>query len=1683
MRFETGIYEDGKFRAYDVNEFIRQLSDLSKATYKDFRAELDVLAEANDSSFNDIMQFKTKYQNKVFDDIVRTDGSEIRGNGWSYMDEQGLNPNNTELALLRRAIGYKLRLSDDMGRNRGLQNPIEMDTEHKLPKFRHTNFYTNGKRMFDWFINDPELGEKYVPTLKKGHIYIQFYYYVRNENIWEDQYVDTHMIVTSRRTITEKGKQRIVYDGHLDTDQHLPYVLDHWCVLHYRKLCNDKQLVYLMSPDQYVCTGIIDKLRQILSVKRGRADAMLLKNAIDQALLKDKQPLESDFNKQMQIISRVKIIPLNGRFNTKNKLEYQSYANGGSDNKHAFKGSHWFNWFDKQYKHKSYSDVFSNDTKFDIDHYRYTIRKLKLSNTYISEKNMNEGIFCLDNTDFKKFLLDNDKTTTIVSHYASKSSDKSSNVDSVFFMTNGNDIFGQDIVCTIVDIDRDTISKLDYINKMKKVMQRYKLVVCNKYSQEMTNDSSIVEYGNELGSFTIDRFKRYLATSIDKTLMNSANALDSWAVVGFLEQSDPEVENVTFEQYQDMSPAELTVFNQKLDGISCDAWSTYDFSKGMLLKAKRTYTVNCSRDELSQNLRDKMKMIDSHYAGESVGLPLIKIQNNNYKIADTLAYYSAECPQCSSRMVEGDTDYVQASTIVDDVTGEIIHQGRLSPWSKAFFCPVCNHHELNDKVGHVNAHHDYAKGERIAKQLEQAAIHNPEALVKANFIGERKNGYKSIAITGYKEHDDGFDLHVYYTFTMDNARVTGGTSLLKAVLATRNDEFIGKAEELTLVDPLTGEERKFYDVQLDMLLPGGAVKAKDKAIMNGAIALNNAIFGTESKDKVFSINPYVEKHGDLKLKELNEKVIRNFKRVPVVRKVWKPRIENGVATGSWETIKQNLYVGLISIAATEIGQEFNNTYSLDNPRKFSLNNCDHMQQLGFDSLYESVYDENLKSFGSGVYNDVRLSEINSELLKILGCLMHPVSVSTDKFVDRKHLFKYIEDIKDNDRLNLSDFQQDFGNVVKIANWIRYSDYQDMIRTHPLYTNDKFANGAYGQFVFTDKQTVRDRNGKLQDRDIKFEYHLRFPTRKLLNSMADISCDGMRARFNDIYTCYMSLFQQLSTAMVGTDGSLVTNGQYQTPVRTALINKLKSKIIDHFMTKKGQFAVNSALNLSAIGSKQIGSPLVPWHVVVIPNKANYRKVVQPLMEKTYNDLDLEQDYVWQAPRRSGRDYDKWSLDNCAQFKDVYGYCHRDPVLWRQQNYWCQIWSLERANHEFLKMYGYTYEELFPGSEAIMLNSVRMVIDQESDIDGDWVCVGIPPQYPHIVKNIKDYIEESNHNGFFQPEDHYEDLKVEYKKQGIEEHTEKYQRLDKYKVLSAIASKPRFEYLKDEMGDLYRKYPDELFYDLSNSVVGIDIRNDALLDSAEAKKDIGYLTTSMRYFTYVLNYLKDLGLRNPDKYMGITDELEIMTTFVFQYMLVQREAVRAVKADGSYGKLTIDAIIKNDEVKVPMQDGSVEYERARDLFRDMLMNFDDDYGTQFAWQQRLTGDDKADLVNMHKNKIFDVYELIIHICENFMIMPQDVLEDGGGYVRTYTPEGYENIILDRGYPGVEAQHISKDFKDLKGVLHMVIGNSYKQFVQCFSEVSLFNGIYSGVLNKVPLLKKVGKDISSLIERKKR
>jgi hypothetical protein len=449
-------------------------------------------------------------------------------------------------------------------------------------------------------------------------------------------------------------------------------------------------------------------------------------------------------------------------------------------------------------------------------------------------------------------------------------------------------------------------------------------------------------------------------------------------------------------------------------------------------------------------------------------------------------------------------------------------------------------------------------------------------------------------------------------------------------------------------------------------------------------------------------------------------------------------------------------------------------------------------------------------------------------------------------------------------------------------------YVYIIENYPLFNNKIFEKG----FIINSSLALTKEQAAHYNTLGNVYHTVYFPKKEILLNMFEVIGDN-NVRINDLLNAYIGVFETLAVSKLGTAiGSDDRSGIH-------LINKNDPRIRHGFKTLNGKIlnAVNGLLfdkdgilnqitNIAVprMMSKQLTDIDCPFDVAIIANNFEYQRNVSKIFKSLYPDR--EQD--WTTPEIDKEGNSIVEAGWCWT-EDVYGFCVREPNLFSKQNLNVKVlWSSYKADIEYKKKLGVSFHAKHPGTRGIYLNPVFVAFNLEGDVDGDTIFVGVPytvdcqNELLNVFNKIKNmaYFDKNNED-------------------------------EKAKLVRETYLVPSLVYLLSEAENLNFQL-DILSIGYSSISFSESIR--ANFDASKNKENIGYLTVSLWYVTYFIDFymfnynrLAMKGYNIPE----LTSEDQYELLFIFQYLLAQQNGVRAMKDVGAYGKITINSLIEDKE----------------------------------------------------------------------------------------------------------------------------------------------------------------------------
>jgi len=335
-------------------------------------------------------------------------------------------------------------------------------------------------------------------------------------------------------------------------------------------------------------------------------------------------------------------------------------------------------------------------------------------------------------------------------------------------------------------------------------------------------------------------------------------------------------------------------------------------------------------------------------------------------------------------------------------------------------------------------------------------------------------------------------------------------------------------------------------MNVDLVCPLGAIKSKISGIGLSHLRLINALNGTK-----YSIDEYFKAN---KLKDINS-LLKKCKKVKWTRRCWNSK------TNTFDFKTSEVYVGLLSLNVTEVGDEFLKVKPETDPMKISYMNNLFYNWLGFEELNKTMIKNSLYNF-----NDKENKEFIIELLKILYQDPTGLPEVSEKDFDNK------------------------GIRATIVSWMDKKEWNTILEKHPLFMEGgKFENGAY----YKDSK----------------EGIVVFPSRKTIIRLTDI-VNSEKVRVHTIVKQALSLFLNIYMKTRNPNKNLGSAYRIYT-----------KSIYDKLTGKQGLFSKSSTFVNVGTQGKECGCGYLPTGVVVIGNKKFWKMAKRnfPKLGLDYNKV--------------------------------------------------------------------------------------------------------------------------------------------------------------------------------------------------------------------------------------------------------------------------------------------------------------------------------------------------------------------------------------------------------------------------------------------------------------------------------
>jgi len=368
---------------------------------------------------------------------------------------------------------------------------------------------------------------------------------------------------------------------------------------------------------------------------------------------------------------------------------------------------------------------------------------------------------------------------------------------------------------------------------------------------------------------------------------------------------------------------------------------------------------------------------------------------------------------------------------------------------------------------------------------------------------------------------------------------------IKGLTNPMSQDFVGFING-EILNPVTGEYVELSNIPVDLMTNLGAMKGKMSGIAVSHTRMQNAFTGS----KLCPDESY-RKNGNMK--EMNA-MLENCKKVQLSRRKY------DVKKKAFAWVTENVYVGIIAMDVTEIGDEFLKVKTDIDDMKVSYMNPLSYEWLGFNDLNTAMTKSSLETM-----EDEANLEFAHELFRMFyGDIEGLPEVTHTVLLDGARWDK-----------SESDFNNPDGSI-DIVSWLEKTEWARALEKHPLMDpHGKFANGAY----------FRDKQGN----------NIVFSSRKTKMKCIDVM-NGDRVRLNGILKDELGMFLDI-----------YTKGW------TPKLDSYKENIFKKLTGKQGVAARAATFVNYGCSGKEVGSGYIPPGVAVIGNN-NFWKMVRKQCSK-------------------------------------------------------------------------------------------------------------------------------------------------------------------------------------------------------------------------------------------------------------------------------------------------------------------------------------------------------------------------------------------------------------------------------------------------------------------------------------
>lgn len=654
-----------------------------------------------------------------------------------------------------------------------------------------------------------------------------------------------------------------------------------------------------------------------------------------------------------------------------------------------------------------------------------------------------------------------------------------------------------------------------------------------------------------------DRDRIYLANSLKdygKKSSTDLNVLVAYIPVGNLK------EKLSLENFANTNK---TILSGIIDGIDCHSIVSEDLAN-IRVKIRRTYSLSLTMRHFSLDFHDAIKDVKEGKVSVLTG--------------DTVIGYAAICgDECRTYMDPVRLRIQDAEEFYEEVFADENHRD--------WHCPICG------------------KFKRDIPRIFR--------------FDDKYTSADSIEILGIDHNlltsELAIDCNVVLPF--GSARLISELGLKTFTVPTK-ESFMGYLEG-SIIDPISGNTIDLTGITPDMLVPYGAMKGGRSGMAASTIRLINGLFNQricpdDIIRKTGEITEVNEVFSKMDEKDEEGRVIKPYGKISLHRMKYDSKIDK------FRLQEEEIYIGMLSINVTEVGEEFVKARGERDPMKVSIMNREAWKVLEYDNLEKA---SSLASLYNGKKQDFKL-QYQSAIHIYLGDIIGATEVLKEQCqVPVEVRLPYTS------RMTKKEW-----NIIR--------------EHHPLFTKDIFQKETY----------FKNPNGE----------NIVIPPRNLILDHVDYLEDS-HVRLDTFIVSLLDIFLNIATA-----GSVPSSGWKRTDkgfLQMEKLEKYKMDLAKNFFGKWGMIAKMSALVGVGACGKERGCGFIPEGTVIVSDPKFWRLVKKEAKERGifYDDITSGRQKIYGMSQRDPYIWDLqamnaveiWSITHANRyFKKRFGLKYTD-----------------------------------------------------------------------------------------------------------------------------------------------------------------------------------------------------------------------------------------------------------------------------------------------------------------------------------------------------------------------------------------------------------------------------------------